>query len=109
MVFVSGCSSGVVMNTLQHVNRRAFPLYRRTTTSKKMEALLNDPSNKQVTANLIGRLDIAKPVPKGTKNILGLLVDGSGKQVGRYGFGSPAPIYKYRLVLQLVSSVSVGQ
>jgi hypothetical protein len=112
MMFVSGCSSPVVVeypSTLEESKQKGISPLQKDDNFKKMEALLNDRSNKHVTANLFGRLDIAKPVPEGTKNILGLLVNGSGKQVGTYGFGSPAPVYKYRLVLQVVYSVSAGQ
>ena len=74
MMFVSGCSSGVVVeypSTLDKNEQEGIPPLQKDDNFKKMEALLNDPSIKQVTANLFGRLDIAKPVPEGTKNILG--------------------------------------
>jgi hypothetical protein len=55
--------------------------------------------------SLFGRLDIAKPIPEGAKVNMGFVFDKSGKNIGTYGFGSPAPVYKYRFVLIQVNSV----
>jgi hypothetical protein len=60
----------------------------------------------EVQATLTGRLDLAKPPPAGShKDQLGFFRDQSGKVVGVAGFGNPAPVYKYRLVIQSVSRV----
>jgi hypothetical protein len=61
----------------------------------------------EVQATLIGRLDLAKTPPPGSqKDQLGFFRDQSGKVVGVAGFGHPAPVYRYRLVIQAVSQVA---
>ena len=113
LITVSGCSSAVLVeypSTLNTSEQGALSPLEEDNNLKEMNTLLSDRSNKHITANLFGRLDIAPTIPEGTKNVLGFLVDGSGKRVGRYeGFGHPLPTYAYRLVLQSVSSINASQ
>ena len=52
-----------------------------------------------VEATLTGKLEIATILPGTTKDQMGFLHDASGKVVGTSGFGHPARMFKYRLVI----------
>jgi len=111
MFKVPGCSDLVVVSypsSLEPDERDKVPAVNRDDNFIQLEKYLKDASQKKVHVTLSGRLDVAKPIPPGVRNHLGFLFDENGKNVGIYGFGSPAPVYKYRLVLQSVVSVGVG-
>jgi hypothetical protein len=59
----------------------------------------------EVEATFTGNLKIAS-IPEGlTKDASGFLRDASGNVVGKAGFGHPAPIYGYLMVVESVSDV----
>ncbi len=58
-----------------------------------------------VEATLTGNLQIATIPPGTTKDPFGFLHDSTGKIIGTSGFGHPARIYKYQLVILSVSEV----
>ena len=59
----------------------------------------------EVEAILAGRLCVAV-IPEGfTKDALGFVHDGSGKVVGKAGFGHPLPLTRYQLVIESASGV----
>lgn len=58
-----------------------------------------------VDAELTGKLQIATMPPGATKDKAGLVRDQSGKIIGQFGWGHPAPFAGYRLVIQSVAHV----
>ncbi len=58
-----------------------------------------------VEAELTGKLQIATMPPGATKDQSGLIRDQSGKIIGQFGWGHPAPFAGYRLVIESVFSV----
>lgn len=58
-----------------------------------------------VEAELTGKLDVAQMPSGSTKDLLGFIRDGSGKIIGKFGWGHPVPFASYRLVIQSVTDV----
>lgn len=56
-----------------------------------------------VEAELTGKLQIATLPPGATKDKAGFIRDASGKIIGQFGWGHPAPFAGYRLVIQSVA------
>jgi hypothetical protein len=63
------------------------------------------PKYDEVEADLTGTLEIACMPPGATKDKANFIRDGSGKIIGMFGWGHPAPFAGYRLVIQYVSDV----
>ena len=106
---INGCKYPVVIqypSNLLDNEKQGIPEVHKDANLDSLNSQLRGNSTKPVEASLFGRLDIAKPVPEGATTRMGYVFDKSGKNIGTYGFGSPVPIYKYRLVLIQVNSVS---
>jgi hypothetical protein len=94
------------MHPLHDRNFRDFRHYTESRYQRKGKNICIGCSKYQVRATLSGKLNIAKdPPPGGYKDQLGFLRDESGKMIGVAGFGHPAPIYKYRLIIESVTNV----
>jgi hypothetical protein len=86
-------------------NFARFKKYIGATYKSTGKELCMQCSKYDVEATFTGRFDVAA-IPEGLKkDNLGFLHDESGKIVGKAGFGHPAPVYKYRLVIESVSDV----
>jgi hypothetical protein len=120
---VEGCSDAVVLTyagypdnkvnadqlrqdeSLKHFQKYTTANYKGSGKNICMECM----KYRDVSATLIGKLEIAT-VPSGTtKDQQGFLRDLSGKIVGTSGFGHPTPMFKYRLVIFSASNVRASK
>ena len=58
-----------------------------------------------VEAEITGKIEIASLPPGSTKDKANFIRDGTGKIIGKFGWGHPAPFAAYRLVIHSVTYV----
>lgn len=106
LVYAGDPETGVPSERLRRDrNFTRFRKYVEATYKSGDKEICMQCSKYEVEATFTGRFDVAT-IPEGLKkDNLGFLHDGSGKIVGKAGFGHPAPAYKYRLVIESVSDV----
>ncbi len=86
---------------LRRFQKYTSSVYKSTSKNKCMECA----KYVDVGAELTGKLQIATIPPGATKDRAGFIRDQSGKVIGQFGWGHPAPFAGYRLVIQSVSHV----
>jgi hypothetical protein len=105
-----GCQEPVVLafpSELQEKEKAGLRSIQKDENVENLSADLGKGSTKSLKVTLSGRLDVAKPIPEGARVQLGMIFNAVNEFVGIYGFGHPAPVYKYRVVLQQVESEEV--
>lgn len=89
----------------QDKNLRRFKKVSTAQYKSRKDEICHECYRYSVEATFSGILNVAETPPGTTRDQFGFARDGSGKIVANAGWGHPAPVYKYRLIVESVSDV----